>query len=67
MAKEKGNKKRLSAKAFTAIVAPLLAILLAFSIALSVVTTSRFDLVLRDIFGETQFQRGGAPAGVDAD
>ena len=45
MAKEKGNKKKLSAKAFTAIVAPLLAVLLAFSIVLSVVSTSRFDPV----------------------
>ena len=47
MAKEKGKKKKLSAKVFTAVVAPLLVILLAFSIVLSVVTTSRFDLVLR--------------------
>lgn len=65
MAKEKSNKKKLSAKAFTAIVAPLLAVLLAFSIVLSVVTTSRFDLVLRDIFGETKFQSAGGPSGVD--
>ena len=66
MAKEKSNKKKLSAKAFTAIVAPLLAVLLAFSIVLSVVTTSRFDLVLRDIFGETDFSGGGPDHGVDA-
>ena len=66
MAKEKGKKKKLSAKAFTAVVASLLAVLLAFSIALPVVTTTRYDLVLRDIFGETQFNTGGAPAGVDA-
>ena len=66
MAKEKGNKKKLSAKAFTAIVAPLLAILLAFSIVLSVVTTSRFDLVLRDIFGETDFSKGSAGHDIDA-
>ena len=65
MAKEKGNKKKLSAKAFTAIVAPLLAVLLAFSIVLSVVSTSRFDLVLRDIFGETDFS-SGSDHGVDA-
>jgi len=66
VAKEKGNKKKLSAKAFTAIVAPLLAILLAFSIVLSVVTTSRFDLVLRDIFGETDFSKGSAGHDIDA-
>ena len=66
MAKEKGKKKKLSAKVFTAIVAPLLAILLAFSIVLSVVTTSSFDLVLRDIFGETDFSKGGAVHGIDA-
>ncbi len=66
MAKEKSNKKKLSAKAFTAVVAPLLAVLLAFSIVLSVVTTSRFDLVLRDIFGETDFSGGGPDHGVDA-
>ena len=65
MAKEKGNKKKLSAKAFTAIVASLLAVLLAFSIVLSVVSTSRFDLVLRDIFGETDFS-SGSDHGVDA-
>ena len=53
MAKDK--KKKLSAKALTAILTPLLAILLAFSIALSVITTSMYDLVLRDIFGETDF------------
>ena len=66
MAKEKGSKKKLSAKAFTAIVAPLLAVLLAFSIVLSVVSTSRFDLVLRDIFGETDFGNSGAGHDIDA-
>ena len=65
---EKKKKKKLSAKAFTAIVAPLLAILLVFSIVLSVVTTSRFDLVLRDIFGEaeTSNKGGDSTEGVDA-
>ena len=67
VAKEKKNKKKLSAKTFTAIVTPLLAVLLAFSVVLSVVTTSSFDLVLRDIFGETQLKTGGAPEGVDAE
>ncbi len=46
------KKKKLSAKMFTAITAPLLAALLVFSVLLSVITTGRFDLVLRDIFGE---------------
>jgi len=55
---EKKKRKKLSAKAFTAIVAPLLAILLAFSIALPVITLSRFDLVLRDIFGEAEVKKG---------
>ena len=64
MAKDK--KKKLSAKALTAILTPLLAILLAFSIALSVITTSMYDLVLRDIFGETDFSSSSAVDGVDA-
>ena len=55
----------MSAKKFTAIVAPLLAVLLVFSIALSWITTSSYDLVLRDIFGETKFQSAGGPSGVD--
>ena len=64
----KGQKKKMSAKKFTAIIAPLLAILLAFSIALPVITMSRFDLVLRDIFGEAESSNTGsdATAGVDA-
>ena len=66
MAKEKGKKKKMSAKKLTAIVAPLLAILLAFSVVLSVVTTSSFDLVLRDIFGETDFSKGGAGHDINA-
>ena len=58
----KGQKKKMSAKKFTAIVAPLLAILLAFSIALPVISTSRFDLVLRDIFGEAESSNKGSDA-----
>ena len=61
-----GKGKKMSAKTFTMIVAPLLAILLVFSIALSLITTSRFDLVLRDIFGETQLNTSHAPNGVNA-
>ena len=61
------KKKKLSAKAFTAIVAPLLAILLVFSIVLSVVTTSSYDLVLRDIFGETDFNFGNPASNIDAE
>ncbi len=63
---EKKKRKKLSAKAFTAVLTPLLAVLLVFSVVLSVVTTSSFDLVLRDIFGETELKTGGAPEGVDA-
>ena len=66
LAKEK-KKKRLSAKAFTAIVAPLLAILLAFSIALATIAPMSYDLVLRDIFGETEFDFGDNTNGVDAE
>ena len=64
MAKEK--KKKMSAKKFTAIVAPLLAILLAFSIVLCTVAPANFDLVLRDIFGETKFDFGNPATDVDA-
>ena len=66
MAKEK-KKKKLSAKVFTAIVAPLLAILLAFSIALATIAPMSYDLVLRDIFGETEFNFGDTTNGVDAE
>jgi len=52
-----GKKKKLSAKAFTAIIAILLAVLLAFSIALPIITISSYDLVLRDIIGETDFSK----------
>lgn len=63
------RRKRLSAKAFTAIVAPLLAVLLVFSVLLSVITTGRFDLVLRDIFGEAEAKKSDDAIleGVDAD
>ena len=47
--------------------APLLAILLVFSIVLSVVTTSSYDLVLRDIFGETDFNFGNPASNIDAE
>ena len=39
-----------------------MAILLAFSIALPVISTSRFDLVLRDIFGEAESSNKGSDA-----
>ena len=64
---EKKKRKKLSAKKFTAVLTPLLAVLLVFSVVLTVVTTSSFDLVLRDIFGETKLQTSGAPEGVDAE
>ena len=64
---EKKKRKKLSAKKFTAVLTPLLAVLLVFSVVLTVVTTSSFDLVLRDIFGETKIQTSGAPEGVDAE
>lgn len=63
----KQNKKKLSAKAFTAIVTPLLALLLAFTIALCTIAPLSYDLVLRDIFGETEFNFGDAANGVDAE
>lgn len=48
-----GNKprKKLSAKVFTIIVASLLALLVAFAIALPAVTVTQFDAVMRDFFG----------------
>ena len=64
---EKKKRKKLNAKKFTAVLTPLLAVLLVFSVVLTVVTTSSFDLVLRDIFGETKLQTSGAPEGVDAE
>ena len=63
---EKKKKKKMSAKTFTIIVAPFLAILLVFSIVLSVVTTSTYDLVLRDIFGEQEVKSGNQNSDVDA-
>lgn len=66
MAKEKRKKKKLSAKAFTAIVAPILALLLLISITLPIQTIFMFDLVLRDIFGETNFSKGDANHGINA-
>lgn len=63
----KQKKKKLSAKAFTAVVTPLLALLLAFTIALCTIAPLSYDLVLRDIFGETEFNFGDAANGVDAE
>ena len=68
MAKEKGKKKKLSAKTFTIILAPFLAIALILAIVAPVLATSRFDLVLRDIFGEGETSSGGNAStdGVDS-
>jgi len=46
----KKQRKKLSAKVFTIIVASLLALLWAFTIALPIVTTTHFDAVMRDFF-----------------
>ncbi len=59
------TKKKMSAKAFTAVVASLLAVLVVFSVVLSVLSTSSYDLVLRDIFGETKFDTGKKVEGVN--
>lgn len=61
------KKKKLNAKTFTAILAPLLALLLAFSVALPIVSLSRFDLVFRDIFGEAETDRPSEAEGTDVD
>ena len=50
--KAKKNKKRLNPKAYTAIWCVVMAILLAASAIVPYIATSRYDLVLRDIFGE---------------
>ena len=43
-------RKKLSAKKFTIIISSLLALLLAFAIALPAVTVTQFDDVMRDFF-----------------
>lgn len=47
------TKRRMSAKKLTAILVPILAVVLAFMIALPTVTIGLFDGVLRDFFGTT--------------
>lgn len=52
--KRKNIKKNLSAKAFTAIVAPLLVLLL-LGVSSAVMTALSFDTDFRNAFGETRF------------
>lgn len=50
MAKGEKTRKKLSAKWFTVIIGSLLALLIAFAIALPCVTVTYYDGVLRDVF-----------------
>lgn len=50
----KSSKKKLSAKYFTILISSLLALLIAFSVALPVVAIGSFDPVLRDFFKEAK-------------
>lgn len=50
MAKSEKTRKKLSAKWFTVIIGSLLALLIAFAIALPCVTVTYYDGVLRDVF-----------------
>ena len=59
------TKRRMSAKKLTAILVPILAVVLAFMIALPTVTIGLFDGVLRDFFGTTG--RGTGTAGGNDD
>lgn len=54
MSKNKSARKKLSAKWFTAVIGSLLAVLIAFAIALPCITIENFDGVLRDFFGTAE-------------
>ena len=51
MAKTEKTRKKMSAKWFTVLIGSLLALLIAFAIALPAVTVTQFDDVMRDFFG----------------
>lgn len=51
------TKRRMSAKKLTAILVPILAVVLAFMIALPTVTIGLFDGVLRDFSGRPGEER----------
>lgn len=53
------KRKKMSAKLFTIIVSCIAAILIAFAIALPVVTVGTYDAVLRDFFGTTSRKSSG--------
>ena len=56
-------RKKLSAKNFTILISSLLALLIAFAIALPAVTVTQFDDVMRDFFGTA----GRKSSGTDTD
>ena len=58
----KTKRKKLSAKVFTIIISSLLAVLIAFAIALPAVLVNNFDAVMRDFFG-TAGRKGGTVGG----
>lgn len=53
------KRKKMSAKLFTIIVSCIAAVLIAFAIALPVVTVGTYDDVLRDFFGTTSRKTSG--------
>lgn len=53
------KRKKMSAKLFTIIVSCIAAVLIAFAIALPVVTVGTYDQVLRDFFGTTSRKTSG--------
>ena len=53
------KRKKMSAKLFTIIVSCIAAVLIAFAIALPVVTVGTYDAVLRDFFGTTSRKSSG--------
>ncbi len=69
MASEKKTRKKMSAKVFTCIIAPLLAILWVISIVLPILSVTKYDLVFRDIFGEAAAETSGNASadGVDTE
>ena len=59
---QKNQRKKLTAKTFTIIIASLLALLIAFAIALPAVLVTQFDAVMRDALG-TAGRKSGTSGG----
>ncbi len=67
MAKSNTPRKKMSAKNFTILIGCLLGFFLAFCIALSAVSTLKYDLVFRDVFGEAKTDTPTADTSKDVD